>query len=728
MATITSNQSGNWGDTSTWIGGVLPGDGDAVVISAGHSVKMNVDLSAVSGLFNVTIQGSDGTPGTLYWMDGTSGYLKLRSGYYILGTSGTNKGRILINSDGVWANSGPLGQAYYARLLFGQIDCAYLDIRAFCSEPTIKKARVCGTTYTVTASGSTFTGATLANDTIVSFSSTGSLPTPLKEGGFYKVSSTSGNTFKLKQNPTLSSTSTPEITLTDTGSGTITVYIPITTAVTTLTVLDADLTTDSHWTTAAESNVVIVSTSHGHSNNNRIMTTLTAVGATSVTVAATYNSIECPANIALISRNVSFRQHQSSSHAFANILNATVIAEARGVAPSTGALLNSVSGGVCYYNAINCRIGGTINCYNTAISLGGDTQELSCIYAYVSYALATIGPPYPVITNTPVVTGDLFGVTTGFRLLSGIDFSGTPHGVYILFSGSFGLDISGTYKEISSLFNGCQKCSFNGIIYNSSSLVSTGYNIDIDAEIYNCAAVTTGANSGVFVSGSIELMHTINAASNLNEGLNVYSCEIDDATTVYHSSSGICLIKNCDIQFPLRFTNINLWVNGAAKISIYLENVNSSSEYDGLYAYNGKVLRVYPSQYAYVPSTSYDGVNDFLMATDLTSEVTKIHGIDIIKNQRVWCESGARTLRVYLVSSFTTLSLNDLVLTVRFAKATTGFDIVTDSIVPNTSTNWSQYLEVEFTLGQSGFVTVDLQLFKYESGARLFVYPWPVVS
>ena len=138
MPTKTSNQSGNWGDISTWVGGVLPADGDDVVIAAGHSVKMNVDLSAMTGLLSVTIQGSDGTPGTLYWMDGASGYLKLRLNCNIKGTAGTNKGRLLINSDGIWANTGNLAFTTKATILCSQINCTNLDLRVFCAQPTIE--------------------------------------------------------------------------------------------------------------------------------------------------------------------------------------------------------------------------------------------------------------------------------------------------------------------------------------------------------------------------------------------------------------------------------------------------------------------------------------------------------------------------------------------------------------------------------------------------------------
>jgi hypothetical protein len=53
-ATITSNKTGNWNTGSTWVGGVIPGATDKVIIAAGHTVTIPQDTTATCGDLNVT--------------------------------------------------------------------------------------------------------------------------------------------------------------------------------------------------------------------------------------------------------------------------------------------------------------------------------------------------------------------------------------------------------------------------------------------------------------------------------------------------------------------------------------------------------------------------------------------------------------------------------------------------------------------------------------------------
>ncbi len=51
-ATITSSTSGNWSNTTTWVGGVVPGSSDNVVIASGHNVTVDANSLCTSIVIN----------------------------------------------------------------------------------------------------------------------------------------------------------------------------------------------------------------------------------------------------------------------------------------------------------------------------------------------------------------------------------------------------------------------------------------------------------------------------------------------------------------------------------------------------------------------------------------------------------------------------------------------------------------------------------------------------
>lgn len=87
MATITSTATGDWGTGGTWVGGVVPADGDAVVIASGHTVTFNVDQSAwVTGIDGLTITG------TLTVSSTTTSYMFMKAAKTINGAGTFNVG------------------------------------------------------------------------------------------------------------------------------------------------------------------------------------------------------------------------------------------------------------------------------------------------------------------------------------------------------------------------------------------------------------------------------------------------------------------------------------------------------------------------------------------------------------------------------------------------------------------------------------------------------------
>ena len=316
MATITSNASGNWSAGATWVGGIKPADGDAVVIAAGHNVLMDDDLSAYTGLLAVTITGG-ATPGMLYFMNGTSGHLKIRTGYNLVGTTDTNRGRLLANSDGIWGNTGALAFANKAIIdLQGtsKIQALNLDIALYCTHPanwfveTYKTVYTCNqaTDVNVDTDVLTFGTAPPAAGTPVRVKSSGTLPGGLSADRIYYTRTISGNTCKLA----LQNNDATIVDITSIGDGTLTMYDGHTNTATKILNVIQDITADAPWTTVAGHNRIVLADIAPEAYDQQRDTLATiAAGALTITT-NNVDSVQFPcARIYLSSRNVSIRSN-----------------------------------------------------------------------------------------------------------------------------------------------------------------------------------------------------------------------------------------------------------------------------------------------------------------------------------------------------------------------------------------------------------------------------------
>ena len=478
------------------MGGVKPADGDEAVIAAGHSVLMDDDLSAYTGLQTVTIQGASGTPGMLYFKNGTSGYLKIRTGYNIVGTTGTNLGRLLANSDGVWGNTGSLAYANKAVIdLQGtaSIVATYLDIALHCTEPTNKYVRTYGTKYDFTASGTTVDTTNNTIDLGTTPPSVGtavmitgaSLPGGLRDNYIYYVQYVSGNTCKLSHQ----NSDAVIADITTTGSGACSLITGHTnTSTATMNVLE-DVTSDS-WTNADASVLV----NFGPQNRDIQYATLDTINSSSIVLSSNVDSIQSPgARIYLIRRNVSIRANGSQ-----NIFNFENAITRSGKFCCEIFNANGGSGFGIYYGSAH-TISGTIygfsygvfrandyTCSSVVLSCGNGLYEGNRLTISGTIAGCTVGV---IHTQTSEVSCSFFGCTVAIRgkniIMSGI-VTGCGNAFdssnYNIITGNiFNCDNAVTSSfgnKISGIISGCKY----GFIYGNLHIISgivTGCNIGL---------------------------------------------------------------------------------------------------------------------------------------------------------------------------------------------------------------------------------------------------------
>ena len=340
MATYYSQGSDDWSTVANWDtteggGGSNPSnvadmDDDTFIIQAAHTITLDCDMSGfANGIAGLQITGG-ATPGMLVCESGGDGtyYLKIKTGTDITGTTDTNRGRILANSDEVWGNTGalPNGRKFIIDLQgTAQIEATNLDIALYCTNPANTFVHCYGTKFDFAADTDCdpATNVLTLNDTapaegtdVTLVAAAGAtLPTGLYEDRLYYVRDNDGNDCKLA---TTNSDDTI-VDITADGSGTIYLLTEQASSTAELNVLE-DVTSDSPWSATDGHDFVVLVDALAPASYDIQRTTISVIDdADTITLAASVNSAQyAGTRLYLSSRNISIRYYGTTNQGIVN--------------------------------------------------------------------------------------------------------------------------------------------------------------------------------------------------------------------------------------------------------------------------------------------------------------------------------------------------------------------------------------------------------------------------
>lgn len=646
-------------------------DGDTFIISAGVNVLQDIDMTAWTGLAGAnTIRGGV-TPGMLYNLDGTPGWTKFRTGATLVGTTSTNKGRLVGNADGVFETVTPLAYATKSVILLdgtASIDCTSLDVRHIPTEPTNLWARVYGTKYDFNAA----TAVDVANNIIdlgtsppaagtlvcVTALAGATLPTGLIEDLQCYVRVVSGNTCKLAYTDSDSAI----IDITAVGSGTCTMFTGFAAGSDTVNVIE-DVTGDN-WTAGD----AVVLCNIGQQDYDQQRLTVNTINAGTLVLSAVTDSAQKPgARVVLSSRNCSVRSSCTTN-------------------------INIISGGT------ECKWGEIRSTAGTGITFYGYGN-----YSGLRNTFSTISGCYSGVSVSKQYTVNVF---TGNFYCSAVGYNGITQyviGCYV-----------GCSTEHFSLVQNIMGTTYCVYACRFNTVINAIGNNTIFIFCSGCYVENAIGNSGVFSRGSENYIKNYIGNTRL----------IETPGTAYSAKGAILpstfgwYERNINCQKFNFFSSNHAGIYGAYKI----------------FQAFGDITKVTAGSGTPTPNRRSGGGEYLLEASNLQTNLSSINYMifwddDKIKQPvKIWATAGiARIYRVYAQSTFA-LAAGELVLKAKYYDSASDTDTATVLSTQAVSTrssiaDWSQYQEVTITPARDGFIYFDLYLYKYSAGGQVFVDP-----
>jgi hypothetical protein len=695
------------------------------VIQPTHVIDLDIDcigLSWATGFQTITIEGAaSGVPGTLRVdsMTLVAGQysIVMKTGYNIVGTNTTVRGRILSNSDGVWANTGALAfdRKFVISLLgTAKIDALYLDLWLFDKEPTTNlSVRTYGQIFAECAvsAGSdtlTYTGiaAALPNTTLVCVSAgSGALPAELSAGTDYWVVSASGNTIKL-------SASSGGSAIDLSAGGPINVHCGF----------------YANWGVSGNT---LTKTTHSLANSTAVMVKSTGTLPTPLAINTMYYVVSAAAgaiSLALTSGGTALTLGGSPSGTL------DVYAGSTGAAPG---------------------IGGTNPYTSTMVNVWDDVSSEAEWITTTNHNRIVLADAGPSDYDQQRLTLSI-KVATALTLSAAVDSVQYPNALVVLSSRNISIRSAGTSSSQAIVDYGASTFTGNTLRCEIVNTYGTGtsffgYGVNYGTS-HSISGTITGCNYGVYYGVS----HTISGT--------IFGCSIGVYYGVSHTISGTIsgcsygvyygashvfsgTITGCGnvIRMPV-FCKIIDAISISTSPAIYDRNITGSSgriSYEGaggtLNAHKiidmmGDIIKTACDGAGGAPSVDPNAGNDNCIECSSIQSNIANPGMEIFSH-RIWATASASKTYTYKMQTtyVDLVTAGRIILTAGYLNnaASLTHGTVTTNVGPATRTNnadWAKTMAVTVNPARTGWLTITLNLKYYESGKNLYIWPNPTIA
>jgi hypothetical protein len=705
------------------------------------------------------------------------GHLKIRTGYNLVGTTVTNRGRLCANSDGAWATTTalPFNDKFIIDMNgTSQLVATNLDINLRHYEPNNKYVATYGQVFaeaTVSAAANTLTytgiAAALPNGTLVRVSAgSGALPAELSADTDYWVVGATGNTIQL-------ATSSGGSAIDLSAGGPINIHCGL----------------YANWGISGNT---LTKTTHGIANNVAVMVKSTGVLPTPLVADTLYYVVSTAAgaiSLAMTSAGTALTLGGTPSGTLdvytgstgatpglggTNPYTSTIVNVLTDVSAATGWTTNTghnkvvlCDAGPADYDQQRLTL-STITSKTMTLSAAVDSVQYPGSRTYLSSRNISIRST-GVTTGQPIIdysTSTFVGSNIGCEIIntggSGTTFygygvsAGTNHTVSGTISGcNIGVS-AGTNHTISGPILGCYYGVYSGTNHTISGPISGCYS----GVHYGTNHTISGPISGCYFGVYYGTNHTISGPisgcyfgvySGINHTISgpISGCLYGVYSGTNHTISG--LISGCAYHFVIgACINCVLLSNTTQKV-LTLSGRNTSYSIGRIYAEDaggvagenkitdmyGDILNTSCDGTGDAPSEDPDGEHGYCIeVSNVQSNVaTATLLIFEYKDMRVWATADvSKTYTFKCQTTFSELSTaGRLILTASYLSSagTVVRSEITDSsgiAVRSNAADWTQNVSVIVEPKVTGWISFKLELKHYEANDELYVWPSPYIT